>query len=114
MTRVRAAMPGVFLALALVVGLCFAGQPALAQTPAPDNATQQQPDNQNSASEARTFTGTIMKTGGKLVLSDAEAKTTYQLDDQMKAKEFVNKNVKVTGVLDASTGIIRVSAIEPA
>ncbi len=116
MTRVRAAIPGVFLVVALMVGLCFMGQPAIAQNPAPDNdaKAQPQPDNQNSTSEARTFTGTIMKTGGKLVLSDAEGKTTYQLDDQTKAKAFLNKSVKVTGVLDTTTGMIRVSAIEPA
>jgi hypothetical protein len=55
-----------------------------------------------------------VKAGDKLVLTDAEGKTTYLLDDQQKAKEFVNKNVKVTGVLDASSGMIRVSAIDPA
>jgi len=49
-----------------------------------------------------------------LVLSDMENKATYKLDDQQKAKDFVNKAVKVTGVLDDSTGVIRVSAIEPA
>ena len=55
-----------------------------------------------------------MKSGDKLVLSDQENQTTYQLDDQQKARSFINKNVKVTGVLDASTGMIRVSDIEPA
>ena len=55
-----------------------------------------------------------VKDGDKLVLTDADGKTTYQIDDQQKAKAFLNKSVKVTGILDASTGIIRVSAIEPA
>ena len=44
--------------------------------------------------------------------SDAVNKTTYQLDDQQKAQDFRNNNVKVTGVLDA-TGTIRATAIEP-
>jgi hypothetical protein len=52
-----------------------------------------------------------MKSGSKLILSSAG--TTYQLDDQQKAQDFVNKNVKVTGVLDSATGTIRVSAIDP-
>ena len=51
--------------------------------------------------------------GDKLILTDPASKTSYQLDDQQKAQAFVNKNVKVTGVLDASTGTIRVSAIDP-
>ncbi|MFY9560211.1 MAG: DUF5818 domain-containing protein [Terriglobales bacterium] len=120
MKRVRAALLRVFPAAAMVVGLCMVGQPTIAQNATPHNdATAQQqpapqPDDQNSASETKTFTGKIVKAGDKLVLTDAAAKTTYLLDDQQKAKEFVNKNVKVTGVLDASSGMIRVSAIEPA
>jgi hypothetical protein len=54
-----------------------------------------------------------VKSGNKLVLTAADSKTTYQIDDQQKAKNFLNKSVKVTGVLDASTGTIRVSAIDP-
>jgi hypothetical protein len=104
---------------ALMVGLCLMSQPSMAQNsanPAP-NAQQQsmpQPADQNQATQAATFTGKIVKSGGKLVLTDADSKTNYQLDDQKKAKDFVNQNVKVTGVLDASTGTIRVSAIDPA
>jgi len=37
----------------------------------------------------------------------------YQLDDQMKAKEFLNKNVKITWDLDSSNGMIHISSIEP-
>jgi hypothetical protein len=62
----------------------------------------------------KTFNGKIMKSGDKLVLTDIANKTTYQLDDQQKAQDFLNKSVKVTGVLDASSGTIPVSAIEPA
>lgn len=105
--------------LGITAGLCRAGSSAVAQSSASPNhdATAQQepappPDTPNTASETKTYTGKIVKNGDRLVLSDAEGKTTYQLDDQQKAREFINKNVKVTGVLDASTGIIRVSAIE--
>ena len=61
----------------------------------------------------KSFTGKVVKVGDKLVLTDATGKMIYKLDDQVKAKEFLNKNVKVTGVLDDSTGMIRVSAIDP-
>jgi len=108
--------------MALAVTLCFASQPTLAQSSSsssPDATAQQQPmqpDNQNAVSapsEKTTFNGTITKSGNKLILTAADSKTTYQLDDQRKAKDFLNKSVKVTGVLDASTGTIRVSAIDP-
>jgi hypothetical protein len=65
-----------------------------------------------TASE-KTFNGTIVKSGDKLVLTAADNKTTFQLDDQQKAQGYLNKSVKVTGVLDASTGTIRVKAIDP-
>src|SRR5271157_5252567 len=107
--------------LGITAGLCLAGSSAFAQTSPSTNqdATAQQepaapPDAPNTPSEAETFTGKIMKAGNRLVLSDAANRTTYQLDDQQKAREFVNKNVKVIGVLDTNTGVIRVSAIEPA
>lgn len=105
-------------ALALTAAVFFSGQLMRAQS-APDNSqgtqkTQQQgmqSDDQSAAQ--KTFTGKIVKAGDKLVLTDTASKTSYQLDDQPKAQAFLNKNVKVSGVLDASTGTIRVSAIEP-
>jgi len=105
--------------LALTAALCFTGQKTLAQN-APgsssNSAAQQQPmqpDDQNTAS-VKTFSGKIVQSGDKLVLTDAGTRTTYLLDDQQKAQAFLNKTVRVTGVLDASTGTIRVTAIEPA
>jgi len=98
-----------------IAGFCYLGQITIAHNASSSAQDQmQQPDTQKPAAEAKTFAGKIVKAGNTLVLSDAEGKTTYKLDDQQKAKEFVNKDVKVTGVLDASTGMIRVTAIEPA
>ncbi len=71
-----------------------------------------QPDDQGTASVNR-FTGKIVKSGNKFVLAASDNLTTYQLDDQQKAQDFLNKKVRVTGSLDASTGTIRVSAIDP-
>ena len=111
-----------FSALALTAALFFTSQVMRAQN-APGNSqaaqTSQQPATppadqpDNDPTEQKTFTGVIAKSGDKLVLVDPLTKTSYQLDDQRKAQEMVNKNVKVTGVLDPSTGTIRVSAIEP-
>jgi hypothetical protein len=111
----RTALP----AALVVAGFCYVGQTAIAKDSNPSSVVSaqdqmHQPDNQKSAAEMKIFAGKIVKAGNVLVLSDSEGKTTYKLDDQQKAKEFVNKDVKVTGVLDDSTGMIRVTAIEPA
>lgn len=65
---------------------------------------------------AKTFVGTIAKSGDQFILvSEGKAKNTvYQLDDQHSASKFEDKQVKVTGVLDASKNTIRVQSIEPA
>ena len=118
MKKTQFALSMMLPVMALTVALCFASQPLLAQNAndSSRNPTAQQqpmqPDDQNMAS-MKTFSGKIVKSGDKLVLTDANSKTTYQLDDQQKAQSFLNKSVKVTGVLDASTGMIRVSAIDP-
>lgn len=118
MKKAKFALSTMLPVMALTAALCFTSQPTQAQS-APDSSrnttTQQQPlqpDDQNAAS-VKTFNGKIVKSGNKLVLADGENKTTYQLDDQQRAQDFLNKSVKVTGVLDASTGTIRVTAIEP-
>lgn len=107
---------------ALALALCVSSQATLAQSDsqsAPGTKTQSmQPDpqqndqNSQTAATQKTFSGKIMKSGDKLVLTASG--TTYQLDDQQKAQDFLNKDVKVTGSLDPSTGTIRVSAIDPA
>lgn len=84
-------------------------------TPTAMAQDQSAPPQANPAdpADSKTFTGKIVKSGNKLVLSDATEKKVYQLDDQIKAKEFLNKNVKVTGNLDGSTSTIHVSSIDP-
>jgi len=119
MKKIEAALRNSLPLVLVLTGFCYVGQTAIAQNSHPLSAVSsqdpmQQPDNQKPAPETKTFTGKIVKSGTMLVLSDMENKATYKLDDQQKAKDFVNKAVKVTGVLDDSTGVIRVSAIEPA
>lgn len=106
---------GVFPVLMVVFALCLVTQVSSAQAPAQSETLQPQTvqdDSPKSQTEAKAFTGKIVEQDEKLVLSDADGKTIYQLDDQQKAKEFVDKEVKVTGVLDPETNTIRVSSIE--
>ena len=116
------------LLFALTVSVFLASQRALAQGGSNSSSnrsatTQSQPStppDQNAqshstdATSVMTFSGKIVKSGSKYVLADTATNTIYQLDDQQKAQDFLHKNVKVTGSLDASTGTIWVSAIGPA
>jgi hypothetical protein len=108
----------ILLLTALTAALCLSDQPTFAQSDSGSSrnpTTQQpmQPDDKNSAS-VNMFSGKIVKSGNNFVLAASDNLTTYQLDDQQKAQDFRNKSVKVTGYLDASTGTIRVIAIDPA
>ena len=71
-------------------------------------------DETSEAAELKIFTGTIAKDGDQYVLRDDTTKSSFQLDDQETAGKFVNKRVRVMGVLDARDETIRVKAIEEA
>ncbi|HLW83459.1 MAG TPA: DUF5818 domain-containing protein [Candidatus Acidoferrales bacterium] len=58
------------------------------------------------------FQGTIEKSGTKYVLVDKASGARYQLDKQDRARQFVGKDVKITGTLDPSTNTIEVSEIK--
>jgi len=68
-----------------------------------------------SASQGQTtaISGKVEKSGKKYVLKASDG-TSYQLDDQEKAKNFEGQNVKVNGSVDQSTSTIHVSDITPA
>jgi hypothetical protein len=83
-----------------------------AQQPSQTPSTATPSSSGGSSDAQRSFVGSIMKTGGKLVLHTGG--TDYQLDDQTQASKFEGKDVKVTGQLDQSSNTIRVQAIEPA
>jgi hypothetical protein len=98
------------------------------QDPAPTTAHQpdpaaSQPQQQNQAQmpssgdtatqDAKAFTGRIAKENGELVLKDPVTKVSYKLSDPAKAKQYVGKQVKVTGKLDVSSNTIQVEGIEP-
>ncbi|MFY9559306.1 MAG: DUF5818 domain-containing protein [Terriglobales bacterium] len=78
----------------------------------PSQSPSNPPSGASSPSDAqRSFVGSIVKTGGKLVLHTGG--TDYQLDDQTQASKFEGKDVKVTGQLDQSSNTIRIQSIEP-
>jgi hypothetical protein len=83
-----------------------------AQTPTANQQQASPDDNASKSMGEKSFTGTIMKSGDMFVLQDAASDTSYQLDDQAKAKHYQNKQVKVKGTLDAATGTIKVASIE--
>ena len=60
----------------------------------------------------KTFSGTVAKQGDIYVLTDKADKTNYQLVDSKKVGEFIGKNVKVTGTLDAENLTIHVQDIQ--
>ncbi|PYU92656.1 MAG: hypothetical protein DMG25_11545, partial [Acidobacteria bacterium] len=69
---------------------------------------------QAGAKDAKECTVKCVAAGGKYVLYDAGTKTSYQLDDQSKPKDFAGQKVKVTGTLDSTTNTIHVQNIESA
>jgi predicted RNA-binding protein len=54
-----------------------------------------------------------VKENGQLVLKDPVTKVSYKLDDAAKARDFLGKQVKVTGKLEMDSNTIRVESIEP-
>ena len=118
MNRLGHGFSRALLALVLMTGLFSSGEGMRAENvsrtqDAPTAQLEQDvPATEPSATQI-TVKGIILRSGDKFVLTDPSSKTSYSLDDQLKAQDFVNKNVKVTGILDPSTGTIRVSAINP-
>jgi Protein of unknown function (DUF5818) len=80
------------------------------QTPsAPDTTMpQSQTDATQAQQSARAFEGMIQKSGNQFVLQETTTQTSYQLDDQHKAKHFEGKSVKVMATIDASTNQLHV------
>jgi len=87
-----------------------AQQPSSQQPSSP--ATSSDQGSAASAAQSSSFNGTVVNAGGKYVLK-ADNGTTYQLDDQDKAKQYENKQVKVSGNLDSSTSTLHITDINP-
>jgi len=78
----------------------------------PDSSTSSMQNSQGMQNAVgSTFTGMVVKAGGKYVLKTTDS--NYQLDDQDKAKQFVGQQVKINGNLDSSTSMIHIADISP-
>ena len=115
----------IFPAILVFAGIAFA-QPGLDKLPtndliawsgmpSPEPAPETQP---TAAAEAatndavHTVTGAISKDGDSYVLKVSDT-TSYQLDDQDKARQFAGQKVRVTGQVDLNNNQIHVQKIEP-
>jgi hypothetical protein len=81
------------------------------QRPAPEQPPSASPDEGHKDTAAQTFTGTVLKQAKKYVLKTPEM-STYDLDDQDKARQYEGKKVQVIGKLDASSKLIHVQDIK--
>jgi Protein of unknown function (DUF5818) len=82
--------------------------------PQPDQQDQQvkpPADPHNQQTPTQSFTGKIVKDGGRYVLK-VSSNSTYQLDTPGNVKQYENQEVKIIGNLDSSGNTIRVVKIE--
>jgi len=79
--------------------------------PAPDPQPGQSPDAQTPQASRQRVTGIIVRQGEKFVLKAGD-NTTYQLDDQERARRYQDKQVLVVGSLDGDTNTFRIDTIE--
>lgn len=105
------------LALALLLAVTTGG--AIAQnrsgsTSLDPQAHSKQPADTENQQSARAFHGRIIRVGHKFVLREASSQTSYQLDDQDKARRFDGRNVEVVATLDPGSNSLHVVDITPA
>jgi hypothetical protein len=100
-------MKRIFLFLAgFVMAFGLMAPPVQSRVSQADSSqTQAQP-------EVKSFTGTILKSGEDLVLSDAATKSRYMLDNQDRVRSYQGKRVTVTGIIDVASNLIHVETIE--
>ena len=84
-----------------------------AQQSQQNNDAQMPASGEATIHEAKTFSGSIVKENGGLVLKDPVTRVSYKLSNPPKATQYVGKQVKVTGKLDTNSNTIQVEVIEP-
>jgi hypothetical protein len=98
--------------------LLLHSHPLLANTGASEGKQAQnqtrQGSRQDEEKDVKTFSGTIVRSGGSFTLNDTTNKVVYQLDDVQKASQFDGEKVNVKGTLDSTRKLIHVEAIEEA
>jgi hypothetical protein len=87
-------------------------EPESKPAPPPDQQPGQSPASQAQPETSRqSITGVIVRQGEKYVLKAGD-NTTYQLDDQDRARKYQDKRVMVVGRLDANTAVFHIESIE--
>jgi hypothetical protein len=76
----------------------------------PSQQAEQQPP-QVPSPAAQTFTGTIVKDGGRYILK-VSGTNVYELDDQEQVKPYEGKQVKIAGTLDPTGNRLYVTSIQ--
>ena len=75
----------------------------------PDQGGQAAPDSHASSAasgaDTQSFSGTIVKSGDKYMLQDADSGKSYDIDHQEQVKQYEGKKVRVHGTLDANNKI---------
>jgi hypothetical protein len=77
------------------------------------NEAQMPASGETTTQTAKTFSGIVVKENGEVVLKDPVTKVVYKLDAAAKAKQFLGKQVKVTGKLEMNSNKILIESIEP-
>lgn len=99
-------MKRIFLSLGgLVILFGLMAPPVQSRVPETGTQTQTQP-------EAKTISGTILKSGEDFVLTDSATKTRYMLDNQDRARPYEGKRVKVTGTIEVANDLIHIETIQ--
>jgi hypothetical protein len=87
-------------------------QPATPPGQQPDPQPGQSPSSRSRPQASRqTVTGIIVRQGVKYVLKAGD-NTTYQLDDQNRARQCQDKRVRIAGKLDVDGNTLHIESIE--
>ncbi len=64
-----------------------------------------------SMGNSQSYSGKVSQKYGKFYLEVAHSRSSYLLEDIWQGKRFVNKKVRVTGLLDSDKNILHVVSI---
>ena len=95
-----------FVVIAFALSLCSSASVSARSSPPALSQVQTQ-----TKQPVQEFQGTIERSGTKYILEDKASGAKYELDQQDRARQFVGKDVKITGTLDPSSNTIEVSEI---
>ncbi len=114
-TNIRSLMLGaalLALTIPVIAQLPASADPSDAQARQPQTRVQPKLTNVSSRSAVQTFQGTIRRGEDGYILRDSTG-ASYELDDQIRVRDYEGQNVKLSGTLDAPTCSIQVKSIEP-